>query len=196
MDLQLAGQSSGGASPSLEELNARLRKEGLENKAGSEVNQWHTPQNVHFYSNHKYLHLNSQRREIRLLKIHRPKTYRDHIRDNPSWAPLPEEGEDESLDLDDHDAVSRHLEKHGINDPSRPIIACELEDRIQLNRVGNLYHTLSYCAGSPNDTAVILVDGIPFNAFANLEQYVFCFFLESFVFILSRLCSPSTSLSR
>ncbi|KAI4949400.1 hypothetical protein J4E91_005139 [Alternaria rosae] len=39
-------------------------------------------------------------------------------------------------------------------------------------RVGDNYTTLSYCAGDPHKTAIILVDGIPFNAFANLEHAI------------------------
>lgn len=39
-----------------------------------------------------------------------------------------------------------------------------------LTRISDNYITLSYCAGDPQRTKPILVNGIPFNAFSNLEH--------------------------
>ncbi|KAI9770488.1 MAG: hypothetical protein M1839_003203, partial [Geoglossum umbratile] len=43
-----------------------------------------------------------------------------------------------------------------------------------LSRANASYCALSYCAGKPTETAVVLVDGLPFNAFANLEHAIGC----------------------
>jgi hypothetical protein len=51
-------------------------------------------------------------------------------------------------------------------------IACELLDRIPLTTMNGHYSALSYCAGSPNETAMIMIDGMWFNTFANLEHSI------------------------
>lgn len=47
-------------------------------------------------------------------------------------------------------------------------IHCELLDNISLSDIEGKYTTLSYCAGDPKNTEAILVNGVEFNAFANL----------------------------
>ncbi|KAF5013715.1 hypothetical protein FDECE_314 [Fusarium decemcellulare] len=47
-------------------------------------------------------------------------------------------------------------------------IKCDLLDEIPLDSVKGKYTTLSYCAGSPKNIEQVVVDGICFNAFANL----------------------------
>ncbi|KAF4462031.1 heterokaryon incompatibility [Fusarium albosuccineum] len=47
-------------------------------------------------------------------------------------------------------------------------IKCDLLDNISLGSIRGKYTTLSYCAGSPHDIETVVINGIPFNAFANL----------------------------
>ncbi|KAF5006646.1 hypothetical protein FDECE_6980 [Fusarium decemcellulare] len=47
-------------------------------------------------------------------------------------------------------------------------IECDLLNDISLDSIRGKYTTLSYCAASPHDIEIVLVNGIPFNAFANL----------------------------
>ena len=49
-------------------------------------------------------------------------------------------------------------------------IKCSLLPAIHLDRVAGKYSALSYCAGDPNNQDTILVNGIKFNAFANLRH--------------------------
>ena len=62
----------------------------------------------------------------------------------------------------------------GISDPNTPLIACELMDQVAMTRIDGRYCALSYSAGKPADTAMILVNGLPFNTFANLEHAIEC----------------------
>jgi Heterokaryon incompatibility protein (HET) len=48
------------------------------------------------------------------------------------------------------------------------LIECKLIDKIPLARMHGRYSALSYCAGNPKNTREIVVNGIPFKAFANL----------------------------
>jgi hypothetical protein len=48
-------------------------------------------------------------------------------------------------------------------------LSFQLLDQVPLEAAQKTYTALSYCAGDPNKTAPILVNGIAFNAFANLE---------------------------
>jgi hypothetical protein len=48
----------------------------------------------------------------------------------------------------------------------------ELTNGIPLREVAGEYTAISYCAGNPNNTLEIKVDGKPFNAFANLVQAI------------------------
>jgi hypothetical protein len=59
--------------------------------------------------------------------------------------------------------------------PSKPKYwTCELLDKIPLARIHGRYFTISYCAGRPTDARKILVNGLMFNAFANLEHAIEC----------------------
>ena len=58
--------------------------------------------------------------------------------------------------------------------PSKRLIVCELLDKVPLTAVYGRYSTLSYCVGSLNDTASLLVNGLEFNAFRNLEHALDC----------------------
>ena len=49
-------------------------------------------------------------------------------------------------------------------------IKCSLLPAVQLDQVAGKYSALSYCAGDPNNRDTILVNGIKFNAFANLRH--------------------------
>src|SRR5436190_20656932 len=60
------------------------------------------------------------------------------------------------------------------NCPFKQLIVCELLDKVPLTAVFGRYSTLSYCAGSLNDTAPLLVNGLEFNAFRNLEHALHC----------------------
>jgi hypothetical protein len=60
------------------------------------------------------------------------------------------------------------------SESEEPIIACELLDKVPLSRVNGRYHALSYCAGSPENVSKVLINGIIFNAFANLEHAISC----------------------
>lgn len=48
------------------------------------------------------------------------------------------------------------------------MIQCDLLDNISLDSIWGKYTTISYCAGDPNDVETVIVNGLPFNAFANL----------------------------
>jgi hypothetical protein len=47
-------------------------------------------------------------------------------------------------------------------------IQCDLLDDISLQEYTEKFTTVSYCAGDPKKTETILIDGLSFNAFANL----------------------------
>jgi hypothetical protein len=106
------------------------------------------------------------------------KSYIDHVKANPQWIPsIRVEGSDgQSLPLDDQTITNliNSYQEFGISDPCTPLIACELVDKVMLSRVNASYCALSYYAGKPTETAVVLVDGLPFNAFANLEHAIGC----------------------
>jgi hypothetical protein len=54
------------------------------------------------------------------------------------------------------------------------LICGELLDCVPLTTVTGRYSALSYCAGSARDTTPIMIDGLLFNAFANLEHALSC----------------------
>ncbi|KAL2068269.1 hypothetical protein VTL71DRAFT_16367 [Oculimacula yallundae] len=60
-------------------------------------------------------------------------------------------------------------------DMTKTFLACELHDKVLLTTMSGKYAALSYCAGSSKETIKIMIDGMWFNAFANLEHS-----LESF----------------
>ena len=128
-----------------------------------------TPKNDFFYSKFQYLSLDSRRREIRLLRLYPRKSYARHIAAKPDWALIDEANSQTLNAYDVAKLISSHREI-GIADLNLPILACELLDKTALSRVSGGYCALSYCAGKPTDTALILINGLPFNAFANLEH--------------------------
>jgi hypothetical protein len=157
-------------------IDDRLRKRGLANKDDSEFGNFYTPQNEFFYSKSPYLNLDPRRREIRLLRVFPRKSYAEHVKANPQWTPVVRaEGiNSQPLQINDRNVsnlVSSYNE-FGISDPNMPLIACELVDKVALSRIDGSYCTLSYCAGNLTETAIILVDGLPFKAFANLEHAI------------------------
>ena len=54
--------------------------------------------------------------------------------------------------------------------PRKPseVIHCQLVDKLEHENAKKHYKALSYCAGNPNQTRVIMVNGLEFNIFANL----------------------------
>ncbi|KAJ4302018.1 hypothetical protein N0V88_002151 [Collariella sp. IMI 366227] len=50
------------------------------------------------------------------------------------------------------------------------LVKCDLLPPISLSQVKGQYSAISYCAGSPTNTRPILVNGVPFNVFANLAH--------------------------
>jgi hypothetical protein len=147
-------------------LDLRLRKRALTNKPTSEFDNFYTPENSFFYSKSPYLALDSKRREIRLLRVFPRKSYSNHVKANPQWTPT------DGLTGQPLQVNAYTYLNFGIRDPESRLIACELVDKVALSRIDGTYCALSYCAGKPTETAVILVDGIPFNAFANLEHAI------------------------
>lgn len=118
-------------------------------KSTEEHDSFYTPANGKFYLARPYTQLKSQLKEFRLLRVHPRQPLWQHYDTNTSWN-------------------TSHASKL---DKNQEILACEIE-KTSLMRVGDNYTTLSYCAGDPHKTAIILVDGIPFNAFANLEHAI------------------------
>jgi hypothetical protein len=47
-------------------------------------------------------------------------------------------------------------------------IQCDLLDEISLEQYTEKFTTVSYCAGDPKKTEIVLINGLSFNAFANL----------------------------
>jgi hypothetical protein len=81
----------------------------------------------------------------------------------------------------DQEGLKRWLEQSGqtmITDSDMRVLACEVIDTA-LSRVHGEYCTVSYCAGDRTNTAVMLVDGHPFNVFANLEHALTCIMRHS-----------------
>ncbi|KAE9373061.1 hypothetical protein N431DRAFT_557268 [Stipitochalara longipes BDJ] len=142
-------------------LNVALERLALANRPASEFDNFYTPKNEEFYSKAPYFKLDETRHEIRLLKVYQEKKpYKQHIIDHPEW-------KEQSVPSD---SKTRSIEPR----KQKPIIACELVDTTPLSRVDGTYHALSYCAGSPNNVSSILINGIFFNAFANLEHAIEC----------------------
>ncbi|KAF1992388.1 hypothetical protein K402DRAFT_295268, partial [Aulographum hederae CBS 113979] len=50
------------------------------------------------------------------------------------------------------------------------LIHCELLQRLSVDSLHSQFTAISYCAGNSQDTKAIIVDGIQFNVFANLEH--------------------------
>jgi hypothetical protein len=115
----------------------------------TDYDNFYTPANESFYTAQPYTRLNQKLKEFRLLRVFPKRPYWQHYETRPNW---------------DASHASRL-------DRNQCLIACEIE-KTSLARIGDNYATLSYCAGDPQKTAVVLVDGIPFNAFANLEHAI------------------------
>jgi hypothetical protein len=114
-----------------------------------EFDSFCTPANQSFYSVKPYIELNQKLKELRLLRVFPKKPLRQHYDQRSNW------------NLSRASGLAKDQE----------VLACEIE-KTSLARIGNNYVTISYCAGDPNKTALIIVDGIPFNAFANLEHAI------------------------
>lgn len=75
------------------------------------------------------------------------------------------------LDLDPESKSIRLLR---IKPPTSPenvkteMIQCDLLDNISLATIRGNYTTISYCAGDPKDIEKVIINGLSFNAFANL----------------------------
>jgi hypothetical protein len=167
-------------------LNVALKRLSLNNRPASEFDNFYTPENRSFYSKSPYFKLDATRHEVRLLKVYpEKKTYTQHMTDHPEW-----EGRGSSIYSQPRrtpaELAIEHCESQGkachpnlhnrvvpFNPPPKqPVIACELVDKIPLSRVDGKYHALSYCAGSPKNVSRILINGMFFNAFANLEHAI------------------------
>ena len=48
-------------------------------------------------------------------------------------------------------------------------VQCDLLPAVSLSLVKGRYTAISYCAGDPTNTTPILVNGVPFNVFANVR---------------------------
>jgi hypothetical protein len=152
-------------------LQLRLRKASAANRQTRD--NFYTPKNDLFYGKSPYHPLDSSRREIRLLRVFSAKSYADHITAKPEWA-LIDQANDQPLQLNAQNIASlvSSNPEFGISEPNAPLLACEILDKIPLSRVDGAYCALSYCAGEPLNTSLMLVDGLPFNAFSNLEHAV------------------------
>ena len=73
------------------------------------------------------------------------------------------------LDLDEDYGEIRLLKVSASTGDPR-LCYFELVDKVPIASVQGRYTALSYCAGSPEKTNAVLVNGLPFNAFANLEH--------------------------
>jgi hypothetical protein len=110
---------------------------------------FYTPANEQFYNAKPYTKLNQELKEIRLLRVSPKRSLVQQYKLRPNW----------------------NISHAGNLAKGETLIACEIE-KTSLTRIADNFVTLSYCAGDPKKTAVILVDGIPFNAFANLEHAI------------------------
>jgi hypothetical protein len=162
--------------PLSSEASWATRKQSVGNQLnsnGTEVyDKFYTPKNQCFYSNKPYTPLNPKRQEIRLVRVFPRKSLREHFKNNEGWDRA------HASDLDG----------------GHQLLACQIE-KTALARVDGQYSTISYCAGDLQDTKVMLVNGIPFNAFANLEHAIACVLShwppgsqESYMLWLDQIC--------
>jgi hypothetical protein len=63
-----------------------------------------------------------------------------------------------------------HIHPHGADEDDNATIKCDLIDDVSLEEYAGKFTTISYCAGDPNNTEIVLVNGVRFNAFANLSH--------------------------
>jgi len=152
-------------------LQLRLRKASAANKQTGD--NFYTPKNDFFHSRSPYLPLDTSRREIRLLRVFPARSYVDHVKAKPEWAPINQaNGQTLPLNAQNLANLVSAGPKLGISNPNAPLLACEILDKIPLSRIDGAYCALSYCAGDPMNTSLMLVDGLPFNAFSNLEHAI------------------------
>lgn len=116
---------------------------------GANRDNFYTPENQDFYANGPYEKLERRYQEIRLLRVYPKRACSEHYKIHPQW----------------NSACISKL------DSACDVLACEMEET-SLTRISDNYVTLSYRAGDPKQTAVILVNGLPFKAFANLEHAI------------------------
>lgn len=69
----------------------------------------------------------------------------------------------------DLNPIKREIRLIRLSIEDENLISCSFHVK-QLDQVKGKYYSLSYFAGSPHDSRRILVEGIPFNVFANLEH--------------------------
>ncbi|KAJ3556428.1 hypothetical protein NPX13_g10137 [Xylaria arbuscula] len=115
------------------------------------IKKFYTPQNESFYSSSPYQPLDPRRRQIRVIRVFPPATVHEHFNNHPQWDPS----------------------RAASLDPELEILACQIETTTLASIAGN-FTAISYTAGDLSNTKPILVNGIPFNAFANLEHAIAC----------------------
>lgn len=76
------------------------------------------------------------------------------------------------LDRDQRCIRLLRIHAPSIPDSKASPITCDLLDNLSLDAMNGKYVTLSYCAGDPTKTEVITINGLEFNAFANLGHAV------------------------
>lgn len=146
-------------------LDSRLQKTDIRTQPLTKYDNFYTPKNDFFYNNSPYLRLDARRQEIRLIRVFPPKTYDQHIKSNPKWAPMDQAA---GLPLQLSSTTVYKL-KQQFPYLSNPLIACEIVDKVPLSSMVGCYFALSYCSGKPIETRPVIVDGVPFNTFAALE---------------------------
>ncbi|KAM7203437.1 Heterokaryon incompatibility protein (HET) domain containing protein [Naviculisporaceae sp. PSN 640] len=125
----------------------------------SERNIFTTPENDLFHCKRKYLSLDPEKQEIRLLRVHPEKLTADNLASVfPQW-------------LEGDTDAARLVKNNEANSLSpEPFICCQLLEAICINLRSGEYTALSYCAGNPYRTRRVMIDGYWFNAFENLEH--------------------------
>ncbi|KAB5511436.1 heterokaryon incompatibility protein-domain-containing protein [Coniochaeta sp. 2T2.1] len=149
-------------------LDLALGKLGLAPRPGTKHDNFCTPHNEDFYLKYEYRPLDRNRRQIRLLKVFpEEKTLAEHLVNHPHWkasvpGPAP-------VGFSSSGPFSTHRPQ-----TTTKLLACEMIDGVPLSRCAGRYLTLSYAAGDPANTAGILVNGVFFNAFAQLVHALKC----------------------
>jgi hypothetical protein len=73
-----------------------------------------------------------------------------------------------TLNRSDHRIRLLRIHPHEANEDDNATVKCDLIENVSLGDFSGQFTTLSYCAGDPNKTELVLVNGFHFNAFANL----------------------------
>jgi hypothetical protein len=148
-------------------LQLRLRRSAANHQT---TTNFATPENDFFYSHSPYSELDPASRDFRILKVFARKPYVQHIASHPLWRP--QTGHQVSRQRHDLNAWLAANPQFKIADPNTPIVACATIDT-NLHRVNGAYCTISYYSGGDRmDTSPMLVNGLPFNAFSNLERAI------------------------